>query len=549
VSLSRSASSFAADSSGQDVVVQFDRTVTAPRGIVCTVDQLASAAGVALLRDGGSAADAAVAASAVLAVTTQHMCGMGGDLVAVVHPGRGQGRPEALLAIGRAGAGADPAGLRAEGHQHIPFRDDIRAVTVPGCVDGWLALHARFGRRPLADVLAPAASYAEHGFPVSPLLAASLPHVADVAGVDDYVVGGLPHPGELRRRPGVARSLHAIAERGRDAWYGGEFGAGLLRLGNGWFAPSDLERDLAQWEPTVSLRALGLDVHATPPPTQGYLTLAGAAVADQLPLPADTADALWPHLLIEAARAVGHDRNSRLYDGADPAMLLDAADLKLRASHISTDRAGVLDTAGTPGGTIYLSAADADGMAVSLSQSNAAGFGAYIVVPEVGVFLQNRGIGFSLRADSPAVLAPGKRPIHTLAPLIGTDDAGNVTVVTGTMGGDAQPQVCLQLLARHRSGATPHDAVDAARWALAGVEGTGFDTWSPGSDGQLRQVVRIEDTAPNDWDAGLRERGHTVERIPKSGAFGHAQLAVVRPDGVLAGAADPRAFTGAAAGC
>src|SRR5205085_6951946 len=118
----------------------------------------------------------------------------------------------------------------------------------------------------------------------------------------------------------------------------------------------------------------------------------------------------------------------------------DHDDLEVRAAGISVDRAGILNTAGAPGGTIYLAAADADGMAVSLSQSNAAGFGAYIVVPEVGVFLQNRGIGFSLRTDSPAVLAPGKRPIHTLAPIIGADDAGDAAVVTGTMGGDAQPQ-------------------------------------------------------------------------------------------------------------
>ena len=365
-----------------------------------------------------------------------------------------------------------------------------------------------------------------------------MPHVAEIPSVDDYLVGGLPKPGDLRRRPGVARSLQAIVDRGREGWYGGEFGAALLRLGNGWFAPSDLQRDLAQWEPTISVRALGQVLHATPPPTQGYLTLAGAAVAERLPLPSDPDDPLWAYLLVEAARATGHDRNSRLYDGADPAALLDPGDLEGRAATVSPDRAGFLDTAGTPGGTIYLTAADADGMAVSLSQSNAAGFGAYIVVPAVGVFLQNRGIGFALRPDSPAVLAPGKRPIHTLAPFLGTDNRGDATVVGGTMGGDAQPQVCLQLLARLKSGATPHTAVVAPRWALAGVEGTGFDTWSRDAQGVLRQVVRVEDTAPAGWDTGLRERGHVVERIPMSGAFGHAQLTVIRPDGVLTGAAD-----------
>src|SRR3954453_18580076 len=137
--------------------------MTAQRGVVATVDRLATDAGIAMLRAGGNAADAAVAASAVLAVTTQHLCGMGGDLIAIVHPGRGVAPPAALLAIGRAGAGADPAKLLGEGHRMIPFRDDIRAVTVPGCVDGWLALHERYGRLPLSPVLGAATSSARAG--------------------------------------------------------------------------------------------------------------------------------------------------------------------------------------------------------------------------------------------------------------------------------------------------------------------------------------------------------------------------------------------------
>ncbi|MBV9663052.1 MAG: gamma-glutamyltransferase, partial [Actinobacteria bacterium] len=144
-------------------------TTLAPNGAVCAVDRLASEAGVALLRAGGSAADAAIAASAVLAVTTQHMCGMGGDLFALVHDGAGV--PTALNASGRAGAGADPERLRADGHRVMPRRGDIRAVPVPGCVDCWLTLHARYGRLPLTDVLEPARAYAADGFPASQTLA------------------------------------------------------------------------------------------------------------------------------------------------------------------------------------------------------------------------------------------------------------------------------------------------------------------------------------------------------------------------------------------
>ena len=172
----------------------------APHGMVCSVDHLASSAGVAMLRAGGSAADAAVATSAVLAVTTQNMCGMGGDLFALVHYRNGQ-PPACLNASGRAGSGADPERLRAEGHSTMPFRGDIRSVPVPGCVDGWLSLHGRFGRLPLADVLAPAIDLAENGFPAAPLLAAAVPVLAGVAGAEDFTARTVS-VGTRIRRPG-----------------------------------------------------------------------------------------------------------------------------------------------------------------------------------------------------------------------------------------------------------------------------------------------------------------------------------------------------------
>ena len=157
-------------------------TTYAPNGLVCSVDHLASTAGVAMLRAGGTAADGAIAANAVLAVVAPHLCGMGGDLFAIVHQG---GPPEVLNASGRAGSGADPDRLRAEGHSVMPFRDDVRSAPVPGCVDGWLALHERHGRLALPEVLAPAVGYARDGFPASPLLAAMSPLLGDMVGGDD----------------------------------------------------------------------------------------------------------------------------------------------------------------------------------------------------------------------------------------------------------------------------------------------------------------------------------------------------------------------------
>jgi gamma-glutamyltranspeptidase/glutathione hydrolase len=516
------------------------RTVYAPHGMVCSVDHLASSAGVALLRAGGSAADAAVGTSAVLAVTTQHMCGMGGDLFALVHDG--EGAPAALAAVGRAGSGADADAMRAEGMTAMPMHGDVRSATVPGCVDGWLALHQRFGRLPLADVLAPARDYAANGFPASVLLARAARRIAgQVAGAEDFRPAGELHTGDRVRRPLVASILDNIGRRGRFGFYGGRFGDGLLALGDGLFARTDLENSLAQWERPLSVRAWDRDIWTVPPPSQGYLSLAGAHIADGLELPDDPEDPSWAHLLAEAARWAGHDRDAVLFDRQDGADLLVAERLDARRAAIDPDRRTGPPVAAAGGGTIHLCVVDRDGMGVSLIQSNAAGWGVHLVIPGTGIFLQNRGIGFSLSPGHPAELAPGRRPPHTLAPALVT--AGRrLVAVLGTQGGDLQPQVVLQLLARTlRNQQTPGAAVYAPRWSLG--DG-GFSTWS----GDGPQVTLLESTAPSSWELGLAKRGHRVVRAKPGANFGHAQLIVVRDDGQLAGAADPRAINGAAIG-
>src|ERR687897_2016473 len=224
-------------------------TVRAPHGMVAAADHLASSAGVDALRAGGTAADAAVSAGAVLAVTNQHQCGLGGDLFALVaRPGE---PVAALCAAGRAGSGADAAPLRADGLERMPPQGDVRAATVPGCVDGLIELHGRFGRLPLAHVLATAAAYAATGFPASPLLAATAADILGVDGADDYRVaaeaaGGRLRPGTLVRRPGVAAALEGIRNGGRAAFYEGRFGEGLVKLGEGLFTPEDLDRRRAR---------------------------------------------------------------------------------------------------------------------------------------------------------------------------------------------------------------------------------------------------------------------------------------------------------------
>ncbi|HVF73615.1 MAG TPA: gamma-glutamyltransferase [Acidimicrobiales bacterium] len=509
-------------------------TTYAPRGMVCAVDHLAAAAGVEVLRHGGSAADAAIATNAVLAVTTQHMCGMGGDLFALVHDGRGD--PAALVASGRAGSGADPERLRAEGHTAMPARGDIRSVPVPGCVDGWLALHERFGRLALRDVLAPARAYAMDGFPASatlPAAVALLPDPADYAHVR--------RPGEMVRRPGVARALDAIVEHGRDGFYGGAFGEGLLALGDGEYSADDLVRSPAEWRRPLTLDAWGHRLWTVPPPSQGYLNLAGSWIAEGLPLPADPDDPQWAHLLIEAARQAGYDRLDVLFEHADGHALLAEERLRPRRAAVDPERAAVLGDPYQRGGTIYLCAVDSDRMGVSLIQSNANGWGSHLYEPNTGIFLQNRGIGFSLTPGHPAEYGPGRRPPHTLSPALATHPADDtLTAVVGSMGGDAQPQVILQLLARWlHAGQSPGDVVAAGRWVL----GMGFDTWDAGGD----VTVHVEGHAPP-WDDDLRRRGHRVIRDEPFGhGFGHAHMITVGDDR-LAGASDPRARGGAATG-
>src|SRR2546423_11162195 len=208
----------------------YNVTRHAPRGMVASVDPLASSAGVPLLQRGGSGADAAIAANAVLAVTTPHMCGMGGDLCALVHT-RGDAAPAALTASGRAGSGADRARLRAEGHECMPMYGDIASAPVPGCVDGWLALHERYGRLPWAAVLEPAIGYAASGFPASPILASMVSQLRGVDGADDLVGDRRLREGDTVRRPGVALSLQAIVANGRSGFYGGALCEGLAAIG------------------------------------------------------------------------------------------------------------------------------------------------------------------------------------------------------------------------------------------------------------------------------------------------------------------------------
>ena len=532
---------------------------TGLRGMVAAADQLAAAAGVAMLARGGSAADAAVATGTVMAVVGPHLCGLGGDVLAMVAPPGSP--PEALLSVGRAGAGADPARLRAEGMSVMPLRGDIRSVPVPGAVDGWLTLHARHGRLPLVEVLAPAIELAEEGFAASIMLALASHLVHALPGAGELCPDGPLEIGQRVRLPGIGRTLRAIARDGRDAFYTGEFGRGLLELGNGHYAPEDLATNGARWCEPLRLSVWGHDLWTVPPPSQGYLTLAGAHVAAASGLGTDPDDPRWAHLLVESWRAVGHDRPEVLFDGAEGGALLDPDRLAAAGARVRADGMAPPDVApgqGTTGpavariaegDTTHLCAMDADGLGISLTQSNALDFGSHLVEPTTGVFLHNRGVGFSLVEGHPAEVGPGRRPPHTLSPMLVTTASGALTHLVGAMGGDAQPQIIGQLLARLlHAGQDPATAVAAPRLTLDAPSAGPFRLWW-GDD----LTVVVESDAPPAWIDGLAARGHRVQRIRAFDpvAVGCAQIITVRTDRGTrrqVGASDPRSPEGAAIG-
>jgi gamma-glutamyltranspeptidase/glutathione hydrolase len=453
----------------------------------------------------------------------------------------------ALNASGRAGSGSDASAMRAEGLIEMPFRHDVRSVTVPGCVDGWMALHERFGSLPLDVILAPARRLAVDGFPASPLLAGAV-SLLDEQSADDLseLAGQATRTGAIVRRPGVALALAGIASGGRDAFYRGAFGDGLVELGSGVFSESDLGVCQADWVSPLTAEAFGLDLHTLGPNTQGYLTLASSRLAGRLDLPDNPDSDMWAHLLIEASTAAGRDRPDVLHEGADGDSLIAAIDQRL--SEVDPSQASRRWAPDQDGDTTYLCTAgrgdDGRLMGVSLIQSNAAGFGSHLVEPSTGINLHNRGMGFNLQDGHHAEVGAGRRPPHTLCPAIATRN-GELVSVFGTMGGDAQPQILLQVATRlFHHGQSPAAAINAGRWALRGPD-TGFDTWTTAAGPH----VSVEGHASDGWPDGLAARGHRTAVAPEwDSGFGHAHAIVVEDDGVLAGAADPRTRVGSCTG-
>ncbi len=522
-----------------DVLTRF-----ATDGAVVAANHLAASAGASILQRGGNAVDAVIGAAAVMAVAEPEMCGLGGDLFALV--ARSGESPDALNGSGRAGSGADPDRLRAEGHRAMPFQHDVRTVTVPGCVDGLIALHRRFATIKLGDLLAGAHRLAQAGFPVSPALAAASPALDADRRAAMFGQRENLRIAQRLRLPALARVLAAVAESGRDGFYAGDAGRELLAAGAGEFGEEDLHAEQAEWVRPLTIGTFGHRLWTAPPNSQGYLALSSAWIAEQVGVPADPADERWAFVLVEAARQAAFDRIDVLHEHADGPSLLAPARLGPRAAAVGELARPELADTYAEGGTTCICAIDRDRTGVSLIMSNGGGFGSHVTLPWSGIFLHNRGLGFSLRPGHPAEYGPGRRPPHTLIPLVVTDGEAVLESVLGTMGGDAQPQILLQLLARtllreEEAGA----AIGAPRWMLARQNATPFHLW----EGDGAPSVCLEPGTPPAWASGLRRRGYDVaESRPGERTFGHAQMIRVTGSGLLAGAADPRSGAGGLVG-
>jgi gamma-glutamyltranspeptidase / glutathione hydrolase len=522
------------------------RSIVSSRdGVVATSQPLASSIGARVLERGGSAVDAAIAANAAVGVTEPTGSGLGGDLFVLFHEAA-TGRLHGLNASGWAPAALSAGRLRAGGLERMPERG-AHSVTVPGVVAGWTALHERFGRLPLAGLLAPAIAQAEAGFPVAEVTAGLWAGSVEMLAAEPESArtfllegGRAPRPGETFRNPALARSLRRIADHGGAGFYRGETADAIvraLRERGGAMDAVDLAEFEPEWVEPITAEYRGWTVAEIPPQGQGIAALMMLQLMERHPLGEwglHSADAL--HLMIEAKK-VGYADMLRYT--ADPrfarvptAELLSPVLAAGRAARIDPRRAAgdvrpsrITGYTDAHADTIYLCAADREGNVASLIQSNYMGFGSGIVPEGAGFMLQNRGSLFSLEPGSPNVLEPRKRPLHTIIP--GFMQRGEVRIGFGIMGGWNQAQAHAQFVSNVVDhGLTVQQALEAGRFTKPTF--AGYD-------------VLVESLVPEAARAELEARGHELTvHPPRTAHFGFGQAVMVDAAGVAHGASDPR---------
>ncbi len=536
--------------------IRTGRPVTlATHGMVTSPHSLASAAGTDVLRAGGSAVDAAIAASSVLAVVYPHMTGLGGDAFWLVHEGI-SGEVRYLNGGGKAAGSASIAALQARQLGEIPLRGVVPAtLTVPGAVASWTRAHEACGRLPLSRVLDAAISYARNGFPVTARLSSfiemmrhELAQSREAAAL--FLPGAAPPlPGTRLSNPNLADTLQAIADHGWSGFYRGPVAAEMARFSQqagGFFQLADFERQKAVWGAPLVGRYRDIMIYNTPPPTQGFSVIEMLNLIE--PYDMGAMDLLGPdhvHLLVQAKQIAYHDRDRLLADPAFadvPVEMLISRDYAARRSKL-IDPAAALRWDQVPsygslaGDTVYVAAVDRDGNAASLIQSLYGAFGACVVAGRTGVILQNRAAYFSLDEGHPNRLEPGKIPMHTLIASMAKRD-GKLWSVLGCMGADGQPQIQLQLYsAMIDFGLDIQEAIEMPRF-LSGRFALG----------EARDTLHLEGRFPHQTTSALASRGHLINRWPDWNEMaGHAHGITIDANDMLSGGSDPRS-DGAAIG-
>ncbi|MFQ5898941.1 MAG: gamma-glutamyltransferase [Candidatus Methylomirabilia bacterium] len=525
----------------------------APRGVVTCPHALASEAGVEVLKAGGSAVDAAIAANAALSVLYPHGCGIGGDAFWLIYDAR-QRSVQFLNSSGRAPATATLESFRERGLSEIPFRG-LLSVTVPGAVDGWITAHARYGRLPFPRLFEAAVGYAREGFPVTERVANYIEEALDLLRATPDTArmylkdGRTPREGERLIQPDLARTLEAVATGGREAFYEGEIAREICRYSQehgGLHSERDFAAQRSEWGEPLATTYRGVTIYQTPPNTQGLtlLLLLNMLEGDELGS-LEYLGADYVHLLVEAKKLAFADRKRYIADPAfakvPVAELISKEYAGQRRALIDPRRAARwkrVEPGSLAGDTVYIATVDAEGNAVSLIQSVYGVFGSGVVAGRTGVLLHNRGAYFSLDPSHPNRLEPGKRPLHTLMASLAFRN-GQLWGVFGTMGADGQPQIHLQVYsAMIDFGLNLQEAIEAPRW-LSG-------RFYPGDP---QDLLNLEGRFPAHTLTELEARGHIVDRWgPWHRRAGHAHGIILQPDtGTRMGAADPRS-DGAAIG-
>ena len=494
--------------------------VVAQNGMVATSHPLATQVGLDILKKGGNAIDAAIAANAALGLMEPTGCGIGGDLFAIVWDSKTQ-KLYGLNASGRSPSGLSLDYFQKEGMTKIPSHGPL-PVSVPGAVDGWFELHSKFGSKPMTEILAPAIQYAESGFPLTELIAWYLNRTVPFfqskgfPNIDDTYItqngGKLPKEGEIYKNPYLANTYRTIAKKGRDGFYKGKIAATIanfIQEQGGFLSTKDLANHKSEWVEPVSVNYRGYDVWELPPNGQGIAALQMLQILNGFDFSdIEFGSAEHLHLFTEAKKLAFEDR-AKYY--ADMDFFDVPVDQLLSSAYADKRRAQIGKRAGTynageisAGETIYMTVADKSGTMISLIQSNYRGMGSGMAPPKLGFMLQDRGELFSLKPNQANTFAPNKRPFHTIIPAFITKE-GKPWVSFGVMGGDFQPmghtQIVMNLIDFDMN---LQEAGDAPRWDhTGGASPMGAVTEDKGR-------IRIESGIPYTTVRGLMNRGHRV---------------------------------------